>query len=91
MRCGYPASSIRERIYVDYEHGRYGLLLYTAAPTPRARSAGSCEQARHIETHLRVALRAGALCSNDPVCAQHSPGRAWRVGGCTAPRATDAR
>ena len=24
--------------------------------------------------HLSVALRAGGLCSNDPVCAQHSPG-----------------
>ena len=31
MRCGYPASSIRERIYVEdgAEGVRYGILLYT--------------------------------------------------------------
>ena len=34
MRCGYPASSIRERIYVDEqaEAPRYGILLYTGTP-----------------------------------------------------------
>ncbi len=32
MRCGYPASSIRERIYVDPQGGRYGILLYTGSP-----------------------------------------------------------
>ncbi|MBM4185605.1 MAG: hypothetical protein FJ207_15525, partial [Gemmatimonadetes bacterium] len=29
MRCGYPASSIRERIYADTEAERFGILLYT--------------------------------------------------------------
>ena len=32
MRCGYPAASIRERIYADYEGNRFALLLYTASP-----------------------------------------------------------
>jgi hypothetical protein len=32
MRCGYPASSIRERIYSDPAGGRFGLLLYTGSP-----------------------------------------------------------
>jgi len=32
------------------------------------------QQARHIEDHLAQALRMSALCSNDPVCAQHAPG-----------------
>ena len=27
MRCGYPASSIRERIYADTKAGRFGILL----------------------------------------------------------------
>ncbi len=45
MRCGYPASSIRERIYADLEGGRFGLLLYTASPDAggdprRTRAAG---------------------------------------------------
>ena len=49
------------------------------------------QQARRIEDHLADALRAGALCSNDPICAQHAPAasmeRRWRHGaachGCT--------
>ncbi len=73
MRCGYPASSIRERIYADYEAGRYGLLLYTGTPDAEGTLGGLVSQARHVESHLDHALRTGALCSNDPICAQHAP------------------
>ena len=74
MRCGYPASSIRERIYVDPDGARFGLLLYTASSDAEGTLGGLVGQARDIEAHLAVALRAGELCSNDPVCAQHAPG-----------------
>jgi len=73
MRCGYPASSIRERIYADGEAARFGLLLYTASPDAEGTLGGLVQQARHIEEHLVQALRMGALCSNDPICAQHEP------------------
>lgn len=73
MRCGYPASSVRERIYADTDSQRYGLLLYTASPDAEGTLGGLVQQARHVEAHLASALRAGGLCSNDPVCAQHSP------------------
>ena len=74
LTCGYPASSLRERIYADYAGQRFGILLYTASPDAEGTLGGLVGQSRHIEGHLRVALRSGALCSNDPVCAQHSPG-----------------
>ena len=74
MRCGYPASSIRERIYVDGEAERYGILLYTASPDADGTLGGLVQEARHIEDHLAQALRMSALCSNDPICAQHAPG-----------------
>ena len=77
MRCGYPASSIRERIYVDAAAGRYGLMLYTASPDAEGTLGGLVGQARDIEAHVAVALRAGGLCSNDPVCAQHAPGEGF--------------
>jgi hypothetical protein len=32
------------------------------------------QQARYVEDHLAQALRMSALCSNDPICAQHLPG-----------------
>ena len=84
MRCGYPASSIRERIYADFEGGRFGILLYTGSPDADGTLGGLVEEGRRIEDHLALALRMGALCSNDPICAQHSPGGSmegrWLVG-----------
>ena len=75
MRCGYPASSIRERVYVDTIAKRFGLLLYTASPDAEGTLGGLVQQARYLEDHLVQALRMGGLCSNDPICAQHTPGR----------------
>jgi hypothetical protein len=74
MRCGYPASSIRERIYADSEGDRYGLLLYTATPDAEGTLGGLVQEARHLKDHLDYALRMSSLCSNDPICAQHAPG-----------------
>lgn len=73
MRCGYPASSIRERIYSDPETGHFGVLLYTGSPDAEGTLGGLVQEARHIEDHLVLALWMGGLCSNDPICSQHSP------------------
>ena len=89
MRCGYPASSIRERVYV--ESGHYGVLLYTGSPDAEGTLGGLVQQARHFEDHLAHALETGSLCSNDPICAQHSASEGfeerWLHGaachGCT--------
>ena len=72
MQCGYPASSLRERIYA--EEGRYGLLIYTGSPDAEGTLGGLAQQARHLDEHLTRALEAGGLCSNDPTCAEHAPG-----------------
>ena len=90
-RCGYPAASIRERVYVDDEAERYGILLYTSSPDAEGTLGGLVQQARHIDAHIREALATAALCSSDPVCAQHSPAESveqrWLHGaachGCT--------
>jgi hypothetical protein len=74
MRCGYPASSISERIYADARAERFGILLYTGSPDADGTLGGLVQEARHIEDHLAQALSMGALCSNDPICAQHAPG-----------------
>lgn len=73
LRCGYPMSAIRERIYTDAQEGRYGILLYTGSPDSGGTLGGLVQQARAIEEHLDHALRAAMLCSNDPICAQHTP------------------
>jgi len=74
MRCGYPASSIRERIYADPQAERFGILLYTGSADAEGTLGGLVQQARHLEDHLAQALRMSSLCSNDPICAQHAPG-----------------
>ena len=71
LDCGYPASSIRERIYV--EGGSYGLLLFTAGPDAEGTLGGLVQQAHRMETHLTRTLRMADLCSNDPVCSEHGP------------------
>ena len=75
LRCGYPAASIRERIFADHVQGRFALVLYTASPDAEGTLGGLVQEARRIEQHLEQAFRTAALCSNDPVCAEHIPGR----------------
>ncbi len=75
MRCGYPASSIRERVYADFQGERFGILLYTGSPDAEGTLGGLVQEARRIEDHLVRAVSTGALCSNDPICAQHAPGQ----------------
>lgn len=72
LECGYPASSIRERIYTIPNVG-YGVLLYTGTSDAEGTLGGLIQVGRRIHEHLRNALEMGELCSNDPVCAQHEP------------------
>lgn len=71
LECGYPASSIRERIYVG--KAGCGILLFTGSPDAEGTLGGLVEVGRHLPKHLRTAIELGRLCSNDPVCAQHRP------------------
>lgn len=71
LSCGYPASSIRERIYARPEG--CGILLYTATSDAEGTLGGLVEVGRNIDKHLAEALEVGRLCANDPVCAQHEP------------------
>jgi hypothetical protein len=73
MRCGYPASSIRERVYSDTDGERYGVLLYTGSSDADGTLGGLVQQGRYIADHLEQAIDMGTLCSNDPVCAEHDP------------------
>jgi hypothetical protein len=69
LECGYPSSSLRERVYA-LEAG-YGILLYTGTPDAEGTLGGLIESGKHIALHLQSALELSRLCSNDPVCTQH--------------------
>jgi hypothetical protein len=73
LDCGYPASSLRERVYAA--PGRYGILIYTGSSDAEGTLGGLVEEGRRIVWHLKHALELGRLCSNDPVCALHRPAR----------------
>lgn len=76
LECGYSASSLQERVYAIQEGdqaGRFGILLYTAATDAQGTLGGLVEAGRSIRKHMKRALETALLCSNDPVCAQHSP------------------
>ena len=74
LDCGYPASSLRERVYAG--SGGYGILIYTGSSDSEGTLGGLVETGRRLATHLRRALDAARLCSNDPVCAEHEPASA---------------
>jgi hypothetical protein len=69
LECGYPASSIKERIYCG--SAGYGILLYTSSPDSEGTLGGLVEAGRAIREHLEFALASTRLCSNDPVCSSH--------------------
>jgi hypothetical protein len=76
LDCGYPLSSLRERIYAPDSQGamegRYGILLYTASSGSEGTLGGLVHSARDIRKHFLRALEIGRLCSNDPVCSSRT-------------------
>ena len=78
LDCGYPASSLRERIYALPAEGelpdRYGILIFTGSSDAEGTLGGLVEAARRIKDFARKALELASLCSNDPICAHHQPG-----------------
>ena len=71
LDCGYPASSLRERVYAG--DGGYGILIYTGSSDSDGTLGGLVEAGRRFTEHLRNACKGNVLCSNDPVCAEHMP------------------
>jgi hypothetical protein len=78
LDCGYPASSIRERIYctpgTPEKPGHYAVLLHTSSNDAEGTLGGLVEAGRRIQYFFQRALELAQLCSNDPVCAHHIPG-----------------
>ena len=76
LECGYPASSIRERLYCaphDAPVPMAGILLMTGTTGTEGTLGGLVEEGRRLGRHLARAWDAARLCSNDPVCAHHDP------------------
>ncbi|MFD5113797.1 DrmB family protein [Streptomyces sp. NPDC058391] len=65
---GYPASSLRERLYADDTMA--GILVYTATSDSAGSLGGLVAQGEpdRLEPALRSALKRAQWCSSDPLC-----------------------
>lgn len=68
LEAGYPASSIRERLYVSQD--QVGVLLYTASSDSAGSLGGIAAQAspEYLGDALQEGLFRASWCSADPVC-----------------------
>jgi hypothetical protein len=71
LDCGYPATSLSERVYALGD-GKYGVLIHTGSTGSEGTLGGVVEAGRHLAAHVREALTRATLCSNDPICADHT-------------------
>lgn len=80
LDCGYPASALKERIYVPKrspdEPARAGILIYTATAGTQGTLGGLVEVTHRFPRVVANALDRLLLCSSDPVCADHNPAEA---------------
>ncbi len=76
LECGYPLSSLKERIYSSgpAQTQRFGILIYTSTAGGQGTLGGLSHMAVRAGDLLTRATRRLTLCSNDPICAEHSEG-----------------
>ena len=85
IECGYSAASVAERIYSrqpdEADGPMAGVLLYTAASDSEGTLGGLVALGHPVDLgrHLGEALRRATLCSSDPLCSEHPPGRDKRT------------
>lgn len=78
LECGYPTSSIRERIYSatnDPKGPMAGILIYTAAPDSEGTLGGLVEMGKtqNFAMIMQRLFEDQSLCANDPTCAENIP------------------
>jgi hypothetical protein len=77
LDCGYPAASVRERIYSTQDPARpmAGVLIYTATPDSEGSLGGlvGLGSKDRFSGLLYGALKTMTRCSSDPLCADHAP------------------
>jgi hypothetical protein len=88
IECGYSASSLRERLYVDEAcDGRppmKGVLIYTGSPDSEGSLGGLVRLASPelLEPIITRTLASVAWCGSDPVCIETEPAQGGeRVSG----------
>ena len=66
LSCGYNATSLNERIYIDGE--KAGILIYNTSPGEDSGMGGLVETVKSFDIVLKNAMNSLISCSNDPLC-----------------------
>lgn len=76
LECGYPLSSLKERIYASgaAQVNRFAILIYTSTAGGQGTLGGLSSMAERVIELLDRAIGRLGLCSNDPICADQSNG-----------------
>jgi len=75
-QAGYSSASIRERIFLNADATRGGVLLYATQPGSEGTLGGLIALAPHFQDILNSATEQIPTCSADPLCAE----RAFKSG-----------
>lgn len=84
LECGYNAASIRERIYASTDGDPMaGVLIYTAAADSDGTLGGLVQLGKpeNLGRLIRQALQRARICSSDPLCSEHDPGKDRSIHG----------
>jgi hypothetical protein len=73
LECGYPSSSLKERIYCDASAGEFGILIYTGSSDAEGTLGGLVNAADRIRAILLNTIQNASICSSDPVCSHTKP------------------
>ena len=73
LECGYPTSSIKERIYCSAVDGAFGILIYTGSSDAEGTLGGLVNSARRIQPIILNTINNASICSSDPVCCHTKP------------------
>lgn len=73
LECGYPSSSLKERIYCDAGAGEFGILIYTGSSDAEGTLGGLVNAADRIRAILLNTIQNASICSADPVCSHTKP------------------
>ena len=73
--CGYPSTSLQERLYIDDNLGMYGVLIYTIAGSEGSYGGlTSLWESEKIVKLIQSAMARAKDCATDPIC-YHTSGQ----------------
>lgn len=77
VEAGYSSASIRERIYLDIENKRGGVLLYASQPGTDGTLGGLIALVPYFQDLFDIAFEQLQTCSGDPLCKENhfTPGK----------------